>query len=98
LYAQSLNEVAECGEGRGREMGGGLLGDGELEALEDGWLRALRDAVVLDVGLEAVQGVDLGVGIDGGAFEVVQQSRCLLVHGCRCLSRGREGGFTFTRW
>jgi hypothetical protein len=101
LNAESLNEVAECGEGRGREVCGSLLGDGELEALEDGRLGALGHAIVLDVGLEAVEGVDLGVGVDGGPLEVAQQSGRLLVHGCRCLPLSmrerKRVGFTFTR-
>lgn len=66
-------------------MRGGLLGDGKLEALENGRLRALGHAVVLDVGFEAVEGIDLGVGVDGGSLEIAQQGGCLLIHGCSCL-------------
>jgi len=78
-------------------MRGSLLGDGKLEALEDGRLRALGHAIVLDVGLEAVEGIDFGVGVDGGSLEVAQQSGCLLIHGCRCLRERSQRGFTFTR-
>ena len=59
LDAQSFEKVAEGREGRGGEMRRSLLGDGKLEALEDGRLRALGHAIVLDVGLEAVEGIDL---------------------------------------
>ena len=59
LDAQSFEKVAEGREGRGCEMRRSLLGDGKLEALEDGRLRALGHAIVLDVGLEAVEGIDL---------------------------------------
>ena len=80
-------------------MRGSLLGDGKLEALEDGRLRALGHAIVLDVGLEAVEGIDLGVGVDGGSLEVAQQSGCLLVHGYRCLALGmRERRGLHTQW
>ena len=77
-------------------MRGSLLGDGKLEALEDGRLRALGHAIVLDVGLEAVEGIDLGVGVYGGSLEVAQQSGRLLIHGLRERSLG--GLHVHTRW
>ena len=57
------------------------MGDGELDAFKYGGDGRLRNAIVLDVGLERVEEVDLGVGGRDGSLEGAEQVGGLLVHG-----------------
>ena len=80
LDLQSLDQMAECGQGGAGEGGGGLLRDGELEAFEDGGLRGLGAAVVLDVAFERVEQVDLAFRRCCRPFEGRQECGRLQIH------------------
>ena len=56
------------------------MGDGKLEAFEYGRLRRLWHAVVFDVGLESVEGVEFRFGRCCRPFKGAQQICSLRIH------------------
>jgi len=91
LQLQALEEVAQGGEA-GRDQGGrGGGGDGEPDALEDGSLAALGDAIVLDAGLEVVEQRQARVDVGRRLLQRGEKGIGLLLHGDDVLLRGRGG-------
>lgn len=93
LELQALEEMAERREARGDEGGRRGGADGKADALEDGSLAGLGDAIVLDAGLEI--GKQLQARVDGRRrlLQRRKEGRDLVLHGgmCYCEGAGHMG-------
>ena len=81
LQLQTLEKVAQSREARSDEGGRGGGGNGEPNALENGSLAALGDAIVLDAGLEVVEQLQASVDISRWLFQGREEGIGLLLHG-----------------
>lgn len=81
LQHQAFNEMAQGRETRRHKGCRGSGADGKTDAVENGRLAVVRNAIVLDTGLEVVEQLKLCVDNSGRLLQGSQEGGSLLLHG-----------------